>query len=109
MDQRELNALAESIGARLTAVREQIADAGGDPDAIDVVAVTKGRSTLTAAAAVQAGLSELGENYAQELAGKVGAVPGARWHFIGNLQANKFASLHPMSGSGRAWIAGAFL
>lgn len=95
MDQPELNALAESIGARLAAVRERIADAGGDPDAIGIVAVTKGRSTLTAAAAVQAGLSELGENYAQELAGKVGAVPGARWHFIGNLQTNKVRHVAP--------------
>ena len=95
MDQPELNALAESIEARLAAVRERIADAGGDPDAIGIVAVTKGRSALTAAAAVRAGLSELGENYAQELAGKVGAVPGARWHFIGNLQANKVRHLAP--------------
>ena len=89
MDQPELSARAGSIAARLAAVRERIADAGGDPDAIGIVAVTKGRSSLTAAAALRAGLGDLGENYAQELARKVGAVPGARWHFIGRLQANK--------------------
>lgn len=89
MDQPELSARAGSIAARLAAVRERIADAGGDPDTIGIVAVTKGRSSLTAAAALRAGLGDLGENYAQELARKVGAVPGARWHFIGRLQANK--------------------
>ena len=86
---------AEAIGARLVAVRARIADAGGDPDATGIVGVTKGRSNETAAAALLAGLSDLGENYAQELAGKARAVPGARWHFIGNLQANKVRRLAP--------------
>ncbi len=95
MDQPELSARAGAIGARLVAIRQRIADAGGDPDATRIVAVTKGRSNLTAAAALRAGLSELGENYAQELTGKVSAVPGARWHFIGNLQRNKVRHLAP--------------
>lgn len=86
---------AEAIGARLSTVRKRIADAGGDPDATRIVVVTKGRSSLTAAAAVEAGLSELGENYAQELTGKVSAVPGAHWHFIGKLQTNKIRHLAP--------------
>ena len=89
MDQRSLNPLAARIAARLTEVRERIADAGGDPETVRIVAVTKGRSCRDAAAAVQAGLADLGENYAQELVAKAAAVLGARWHFIGNLQANK--------------------
>ena len=95
MDQSGLSARAGDIGARLVAVRRRIAQAGGDPAAIRIVAVTKGRSSLTAAAAVQAGLAELGENYAQELAGKVGAVAGADWHFIGRLQTNKVRHIAP--------------
>ena len=95
MDQPELTARAEAIGARLSTVRARIVDAGGDPDGTRIVAVTKGRSSLTAAAALEAGLGELGENYAQELTGKAGAVPGARWHFIGNLQTNKVRRLAP--------------
>ena len=95
MDQHQLKPRAEAIGARLVAVRARIADAGGDPDATGIVGVTKGRSNETAAAALLAGLSDLGENYAQELAGKARAVPGAHWHFIGNLQANKVRRLAP--------------
>ncbi len=41
------------------------------------------------AAAVEAGLNELGENRVQEAAGKVPSVPGARWHLVGPLQSNK--------------------
>jgi pyridoxal phosphate enzyme (YggS family) len=40
-------------------------------------------------AAVDAGLTQLGENRVQEAAAKVGAVSGARWHLVGPLQGNK--------------------
>ncbi len=93
MDQRPLSPLATRIAARATEVRERIGDAGGDPGQIRIVAVTKGRSSLVAAAAVQAGLTDLGENYAQELATKAAEVSGAHWHFIGNLQTNKVRRL----------------
>lgn len=95
MDQPELNRRVAGIRARLARIREQVADAGGDPDATRIVAVTKGREHPTAAAAVAAGLSELGENYAQELLGKASSLQGARWHFIGNLQSNKVRHLAP--------------
>lgn len=95
MDQLELNRRAAEIRACLARVYGQVAEAGGDPDAVRVVAVTKGRDRLTAAAAVAAGLRELGENYAQELLGKAASLSGARWHFIGNLQANKVRKLAP--------------
>ena len=74
-------------------MRMQVADAGGDPDETTIVAVTKGRDRLTAAAALAAGLGELGENYAQELLDKAPGLEGARWHFIGNLQSNKVRRL----------------
>ncbi len=40
-------------------------------------------------AAVAAGLNVLGENRVQEAAAKIPDVPGARWHLVGPLQANK--------------------
>ena len=98
MDQRELSTLAEAVEARLAGTRERIVDAGGDPGGTGIVAVTKGRSPLAAAAALQAGLVDLGENYAQELVPKAQALPTARWHFIGNLQANKVRRLAPHVG-----------
>lgn len=79
-------------------IRERIAEAGGDPDRTGIVAVTKGRDEHAAAAALQAGLVDLGENYGQELLPKARALPQARWHFIGNLQANKVRRLAPYVG-----------
>jgi hypothetical protein len=77
-------------------VRERIATAGGDPEAVRLVAVTKGHSLATVHAAAAAGLMDLGESYAQELAAKAEAAPaGVRWHFIGQLQSNKVRRIAP--------------
>jgi pyridoxal phosphate enzyme (YggS family) len=88
---------ASAIAARAAAIRERIAAAGGDPDAVVLVAVTKGFPPTLAVAAAEAGLMDLGENYAQELVPKVEAVAqsGAtpRWHFLGRLQRNKVRHL----------------
>jgi PLP dependent protein len=77
------------VAANLAAVRERIRRAGGDPDAVAVVAVTKGQPVEACRAAVAAGLRVLGENRVQEALGKMDAVPGAEWHLIGHLQTNK--------------------
>jgi pyridoxal phosphate enzyme (YggS family) len=87
-----------SIAARLDRLRDRIATAGGDVAAITVVAVTKGFGEHEVAAAVDVGLSDIGENYAQELQAKVSALDAAtnaavRWHFIGRLQTNKVRSI----------------
>jgi pyridoxal phosphate enzyme (YggS family) len=85
-----------TVEARLAAVHERIEAAGGDPDAIVVVAVTKGFDSAAVDAAVAAGLMDVGENYAQELVAKADAAPlGVRWHFIGRLQRNKVRSIAP--------------
>jgi hypothetical protein len=89
---------AAAIASRLAGIRERIAEAGGDPERTGIVAVTKGRDEPVAAAALQAGLGDLGENYGQELLRKAQALPAARWHFIGNLQANKVRRLAPYVG-----------
>jgi hypothetical protein len=68
--------------------------AGRDPAEVTVVAVSKVQPPEAVRAAVAAGATDLGENYAQELAAKQDALPpevrgAARWHFIGRLQRNK--------------------
>jgi hypothetical protein len=90
---------ADLIARRADAVRARIATAatasGRDPDAVTLVAVTKTHPVETVAAALAAGLTDLGENRVQELAEKAEAWPGAagggahRWHLIGALQRNK--------------------
>ena len=77
------------IAARLAAVRERILAAGGDPDAIAVVAVTKGRPLEDCQAAHAAGLQRLGENRVSEALPKLEALPEAEWHLVGHLQTNK--------------------
>lgn len=78
---------------RLAVVRERIAAAGGDPERTTVVAVTKGFGPWAIEAAVAAGLTDVGESYAQELVAKwearSQAIPPARLHFVGRLQTNK--------------------
>jgi hypothetical protein len=86
----------DAVRAGLARVRSRIEAAGGDPDAVVVVAVTKGFDATAVAAAVDAGLHDLGENYAQELVAKAeGAPPSVRWHAIGRLQRNKVRLLAP--------------
>jgi len=93
----------EEVASRLDVVRRRIETAGGDPESVRVVAVTKGFGPAAVAAAVNAGLLDVGENYAQELVGKASAVPplipqgaSVRWHFLGAVQRNKVRSLAPL-------------
>jgi pyridoxal phosphate enzyme (YggS family) len=83
---------ATLVADRLAAVRARIEAAGRAADDVVVVAVTKGFGIDAVEAANAAGLIDLGENYAQELAGKVGEAgdhAGRRWHFLGHVQRNK--------------------
>lgn len=88
------------LAERVAVVRRRIAAAGGDPDAVTLVAVTKGFGPEVALAAAAAGLVDLGENYAQELVAKAPVLADAghrvRWHAIGRLQRNKVRSLAPV-------------
>ena len=87
----------EAIAERLAEVRERIATAaarsGREPDSVRLVVVTKDVPAEHAAAALEMGALDLGENRAQELLAKMDALSGRttvpRWHFIGTLQRNK--------------------
>ncbi len=93
-----------AVGRRLAVLRDRIAHAGGDPDQVRIVAVTKGFGVEAARVALALGLMDLGENYAQELLAKAAALAGGsdqhgprpRWHFIGRLQGNKVKALAPV-------------
>ena len=83
------------VAERLAQIRSRIVEAGGTD--VTVLAVTKGFGADAVAAARSAGLEDLGENYAQELAAKAetAAPPPPRWHAIGRLQRNKVRQLAP--------------
>jgi pyridoxal phosphate enzyme (YggS family) len=85
----------EEVAAHLAALRRLIEAAGRDPASVRIVGVTKGHGPEVCQAALGAGLADLGESYAQELLAKAGdpRLDGARWHFVGGLQARKCRSL----------------
>lgn len=86
--------MTDTLAERVDRLRERIAKAGRDPEAVTLVAVTKGFGIDTVRSALGAGLVELGENYAQDLRAKADELDApqraaVRWHFIGRLQTNK--------------------
>ena len=94
---------AATLADRLDAVRARIEAAceraGRDPEGVTIVGVTKTHPVGAVGEALAAGLADLGENRAQELAPKadeaaaLGLAP--RWHFIGGLQRNKVRQVLP--------------
>jgi PLP dependent protein len=74
------------LEARLRQVAER---AGRDPAGFRIVAVTKTFGIDTCRAALEAGLTMLGENRVQEAEPKIAALPEAEWHLVGRLQSNK--------------------
>jgi pyridoxal phosphate enzyme (YggS family) len=63
--------------------------AGRKPSDVTLLAVSKTVPADALRDAVAAGLDLLGENRVQEAMAKAPDVPGARWHLVGPLQANK--------------------
>ncbi|HMC41137.1 MAG TPA: YggS family pyridoxal phosphate-dependent enzyme [Acidimicrobiales bacterium] len=89
--------LADDVRRRLADVRRRVEASGGDPGRVRIVAVTKGFGPDAVEAAHEAGLDDVGENYAQELMAKApGAPAGTRWHFLGPVQRNKVRHLAPV-------------
>ena len=93
------------ITTAVTEVRARIAaaarGAGRDPDAVRLVAATKTVPAERVAEAVALGVTDVGENRAQELLAKADALAAGTsttgsdvcWHFLGRLQRNKVRSL----------------
>jgi pyridoxal phosphate enzyme (YggS family) len=85
---------AGAVGDRLERLRARIEAAGGVE--VEILAVTKGFGADAVEAALGAGLTDIGENYVQELEAKIVELEQAgerdvwpRWHVIGQLQRNK--------------------
>ncbi len=85
----------QNPAGRLALLRENITTtaraACRDPTSITLIGVAKSQAHSRIAAAVDAGLADLGENYVQEARGHAALLAGRilRWHFIGALQGNK--------------------
>jgi pyridoxal phosphate enzyme (YggS family) len=86
-------ALAQTIGERVAMLRarvDRVAEAAGRPaGAVTLLGVTKTQPREAVLAAVEAGLSDIGENYLQEAREKYVDLPPVTRHFIGHVQTNK--------------------
>ena len=89
----------EELAARLADVRGRIAEAcevaGRDAGAITLIAVTKTRPASDVRLLSELGLRDVGENRDAEAAPKAAQCSDLHltWHFIGQLQTNKCASV----------------
>lgn len=91
------------LAANLAEVRERIdaaaRAAGRDPASVRLVGASKTVPAEELAVAVGLGLTDLGENRAQELLAKapelIARAAAPTWHFVGQLQRNKVAALAP--------------
>ncbi len=82
--------ITENIEKVRAELAEEAGRCGRDPDDILLLAVTKLHSPEEINEAIDAGITDIGENKVQELVSKYDAVrPGVRWHLIGHLQTNK--------------------
>ncbi|MBW0102609.1 YggS family pyridoxal phosphate-dependent enzyme [Pseudonocardia sp. KRD291] len=95
----------DELARNLAAVRERIdaacAAAGRERDSVSLVAVTKTVPASDVATLLDLGVTDLGENRAQEAGTKAGEVAGLRpdasprWYFVGGLQRNKVRLVLP--------------
>lgn len=96
LDQAQQSA---GLAARLSAIDTRIADAarlaGRDPAEITRIVVTKFHPASLVRELHELGVREVGENRQQELTAKQGELAqlDLRWHFIGQAQTNKAASI----------------
>ena len=85
------------LARSLVDLRRRVHDAcvavGRQPSEVTLIAVTKTFPVEDAAVLLDLGVGDLGENRDQEARVKAAAVPGARWHFVGQLQTNKARSV----------------
>jgi pyridoxal phosphate enzyme (YggS family) len=84
---------AEQIRERhdrlLERLRGVAAANGHDAEGLRIVGITKTHPLSVVHAAIEAGLTILGESRVQEAEPKVAATPEAEWHYVGRLQSNK--------------------
>ncbi|MBV8066969.1 MAG: YggS family pyridoxal phosphate-dependent enzyme [Candidatus Eremiobacteraeota bacterium] len=81
--------MIERYAALRRAIDHEARKCGRDPAGITLVGIGKGQPEATIAAAIGAGLEDLGESYLQEARRKFPLLPPVRKHFVGHLQTNK--------------------
>lgn len=88
---------AQAVAARVQVLRRRLEASGARPD-LRIVAVTKGFGADAVAAALGAGIADVGENYPSELFDKARTsyAAAARWHFLGAVQRRHVRKIAPL-------------
>ena len=88
---------ADDLAARLRVLEDRVAAActaaGRARREVTLIAVSKTCPASDVAVLRELGVRDFGENRDQEAAAKAAQVRGVRWHFVGQLQTNKAASV----------------
>jgi len=85
------------VRTNLERVRERIAAAGGDPDAVEICAAVKYVPASELGALAEGGVALVGENRVQDLLEKRARYAERfEWDFIGNLQSRKVREVAPV-------------
>ncbi len=105
MDEALISAIRERYQRVLGQIAEATARSGRAAGTVRLVVVSKSQPLEVVRAAVAAGASILGENYAEEAVAKIAALPetAVEWHMIGHVQSRKaglvaghFSMLHSL-------------
>jgi pyridoxal phosphate enzyme (YggS family) len=89
MDHIPSSLIHDRYAALLARLQDVAAAHGHDPQKLRIVGVTKTHPVELVRAAIDAGITRLGENRVQEAEPKIAAAPDAEWHLVGRLQSNK--------------------
>jgi hypothetical protein len=89
------NDLEARVASNLEEIKSRIADSGRDVDSVTIVAVTKTFDADAIKAVAACGLSNVGENYVNELVAKHQELDELqlRWQFLGHIQSNKIPKI----------------
>ncbi len=91
MDETLISAIRERYQRVLGQIAEAKVRSGREAEAVRLVVVSKSQPLEVVRAAIAAGVSILGENYAEEAVDKIAALPetAVEWHMIGHVQSRK--------------------
>jgi pyridoxal phosphate enzyme (YggS family) len=90
-----MNRIPENMQALCQRIAAACRAGGRAPETVKLLAVSKNFDAASVRQAMDAGLTDFGENYLQEALDKIAALPraGLCWHFIGPIQSNKTRGL----------------
>ena len=86
-----MTCIVKNISSVKTRIEQSAISAGRNTDALQLLAVSKTRTSDEIKSAFSQGLNAFGENYVQEALDKIHSLESLpiEWHFIGPLQSNK--------------------